>query len=217
MKRFLIPAIVFILYRLLRWSWRVEMVEPEEMKVALREKKAFIYAHWHGDELALLQMFSLRPIATIVSTSDDGEMMNKLVTWMGGKTSRGSSTRGGVGALKGLIRLVREGFNCSFAVDGPKGPLHKVKPGVFEISRMLGLPIYWSGVACDRAWVFPKSWNKTYLPKPFARVRIVWLGPLPAIPDDEDPRSEHLALDLESKLNAARQQVKSGFFADLKP
>lgn len=207
MKNRLLTVLVYIIYQSLRWTWRLEVIEPPELKQAMKDRKSFILSHWHGDELVLLQLIPSYRIATIVSTSKDGEMMNTLVGWMQGKTSRGSSTRGAVSALKGLIRLVREGYNCSFAVDGPKGPIYQVKPGVFEISRALDLPIYWSGVACDRAFHFPKSWNKTYLPKPFARIYVRWFGPMSPITKDQDPRSPELAQTLERALHAAKQQA----------
>lgn len=170
-------------------------------------------SHWHGDELALLSIVKRYRIATIASQSRDGELMATVLKWLGAKTSRGSSTRGGVQALKGLLRLVKEGGNCSFAVDGPKGPLHKVKPGVFELSRMIRAPIYAAGVATSNALYFPKSWNKTFLPKPFAKVIIYWVGPLPAVGRDIDPRNPDLALELEGLLHHARQQALK-FIAD---
>lgn len=207
MKSFAISVLVFIIYRLLRWTWKVEFHEPEALKTALKNRDPVIFCHWHGDELALLQLFAIYPIGTIVSTSKDGALMDRVVRWHGGRTARGSSTRGGVGALKGLVRIVRDGWNCSFAVDGPKGPLHKVKPGVFEISKMLKLPLYWAGVSCDRAWVFPKTWNQTYLPRPFAHVHIHWFGPMPAVSSEQDPRDQKLAETLEQSLHAAKQQA----------
>lgn len=206
-RKWFLPLLVFVIYRSLKLTWKITLIEPPEMKSALRERKPFILAHWHGDEIVLMQLLGRYRIATIVSTSKDGEMMNTLIHMFGAVSSRGSSTRGAVGALKGLIRLVRDGHNCSFAVDGPKGPIYKVKPGVFETSRMLDLPIYWAGVACDRAFEFPKSWNKTYLPKPFAKVRIEWHGPSPAITEAQDPRDPELATRLEVQLNAAKQQA----------
>ena len=183
------------------------------MKLNLKNKKPVVLAHWHGDELALVSIVKRYSIATIASQSKDGELMAKVLKWMGAKTSRGSSTRGGVQALKGLLRLLKDGGNCSFAVDGPKGPLHKVKPGVFELSRMIHGPIYAVGVYCDRALYFPKSWNKTFLPKPFARVIIYWVGPMEEIKKDVDPRNPDLALELEGLLNQARDQALK-FIAD---
>lgn len=207
MRSFLISALVYVIYQSLRWTWRQEIHEPEELQKFLVNGRPFILAHWHGDELVLMQLAGRYRIGTIVSTSKDGDLMNRIFNWFGGRTVRGSSTRGGVGALKGLLRLIRGGANCSFAVDGPKGPLHKVKPGIFEVSKLLELPIFWAGVSADRSFEFPRSWNKTYLPKPFARVSIRWHGPLVPPSPDQDPRDPALALDLETKLHAAKQQA----------
>ena len=183
-------------------TWRVSIHEPPEMLLALKNKEPIILAHWHGDEIPLLALMTRYRLATITSTSKDGEMMNTVVRLQGTKTSRGSSTRGGVTALKGLIRIVKdEGRNTSFAVDGPKGPRHKVKAGVFEFSRLLNSPIYAAGVHCDRAWVFHKAWNKSYFPKPFAKISFHWLGPVIQVSKEHDPRSEQLAELLADALH----------------
>lgn len=212
-RRYILPIIVFVFYRTLSWTWRVRVIEPDSLKNALTSKQGVVLAHWHGDELALLSVVKRYRIATIASQSKDGELMAKVLQWLGAKTSRGSSTRGGVQALKGLLRLVKDGGNCSFAVDGPKGPIYKVKPGVFELSRMIRGPVYAAGVATDRAIHFPKSWNKTYLPKPFAKVIIYWAGPMKPLEKDVDPRNPDLALELESLLQQARLQAVK-FIAD---
>lgn len=176
---------------------------------ALKNKKPFILAHWHGDEICVIWTIRRYRVAAITSTSKDGEMMNTVIRLLGAKTSRGSSTRGGVTALKGLIRLVtKEGYNGSFAVDGPKGPYHKIKPGIFELSRLLNAPVYYSGVSCDRAWYFPKAWNKTFFPKPFARLYLEWHGPFGPVSSDQDPRSEELALSLEDAMHKAEGMAR---------
>lgn len=182
------------------------------MKGRLKEKKPFLLAHWHGDEAILLPMIARYKLATITSTSKDGELMNTIVHKLGGVTSRGSSTRGGVGALKGLLRLIKnENYSSSFAVDGPKGPIYKVKPGIFEVSRLTTTPIFWAGVSADRYYSFPKAWNKAILPKPFAKIYIEWFGPMPPLTGDDDPKSQQLAQQLEEKLNAAKHQASKQF------
>lgn len=206
-RKYILPIIVFVFYRTLSATWRVRLIEPDSLIQSLDNKTPVVLSHFHGDELALISIVRRYRLATIASQSKDGELMSKVLIWMGAKTTRGSSTRGGVQALKGLLRLVKDGANCSFAVDGPKGPLHKVKPGVFELSRMVNAPIYAVGVACDRAIHFPRSWNKTFLPKPFAKVVIYWLGPLPAVAREVDPRNPDLALELEALLHRARQEA----------
>ncbi len=213
-RGFFLGFLIFIIYRTLSLTWKFQVSEPDELKNDLQQKTPFIMAHFHGDELALVALSKHYRIATMTSTSKDGEMMNTVLFLMGAKTSRGSSTRGGVSALKGLIQLSKNGSNSSFAVDGPKGPLHEVKPGLFELSRLMKSKIYSGGVACNQAWHFPKSWNQTYLPKPFATIQVVWLGPLEPVTKLADPRSPELAKALQNQLFAARQQAGKLFGQD---
>jgi len=203
----MLASLVWIIYRILWLTWKVEIIEPESLKSKLKNRDPVVFAHWHGDEIVLLQLAGRYRIATITSTSKDGEMMDRLFHFMGGATSRGSSTRGAVQALKGLLRLVKSGWNCSFAVDGPKGPIYKVKPGVFEVAKLMQIPIYTAGVACDRALHFPKSWNKTYLPKPFARIVITWTGQYHPPKKEDDPRDPNQLQMLESELHDAKRQA----------
>lgn len=208
-RSYFLGFIAWLLYRVLSLTWRVTLNEPEELKTFLKEKKSFILAHWHGDESVLFGLIPRYRLATITSQSDDGSMMTVMFHLQGGKTSRGSSTRGGVGALKGLLRLVKEGYNCSYAVDGPKGPIYKAKPGVFETSRLMGAPIFVAGVACDRKIIFERSWNKAYLPKPFSKIQVHWYGPLPSVGKDQDPRDINLAASLEKNLFVAARDARA--------
>jgi lysophospholipid acyltransferase (LPLAT)-like uncharacterized protein len=106
-----------------------------------------------------------------------------------------------VSALKGLVRLAKTGCCPVVTVDGPKGPFHKAKAGVFELSRLSGLPIIPVGVAASHKKVFEKSWNKAYLPLPFSRVTLVW-GDALSLETDFDPRSSDNAFALEKELDA---------------
>lgn len=208
--KYILGFIVWVFFKTLASTWRVTVTEPSSMQEFLRKKQPLIFAHWHGDEVALIYLVGRYRIATIASTSKDGEMMNTVLHLLGGVTSRGSSTRGAINALKGLIRIVRDQKrNSSFAVDGPKGPLHQVKPGVFELSRLMNSPIYVIGVACSKAWIFEKAWNKAYLPKPFARIHMEWVGPFGPIDKSQDPRSLELSTEVSNALhNAGQEAVK---------
>lgn len=197
--------IAWVFFRCLSSTWKITLVEPLTLQTRLKNKETTLFAHWHGDELVLLYLIKSYRIATLVSTSKDGQIMNSLLGWIGGTTTRGSSTRGGAEGLRKLIKIVRsQKKNSSFAVDGPKGPIYKVKPGIFEMARFLDSPIYPCGVSCDRAWRFNKSWNKTYLPKPFAKICIFWGEELRYDLKSLDPRSEELAKGLETALRYSK-------------
>lgn len=206
-RGFFFGFLIWMIYRIISCTWRVKIVEPESMSAEVSKKNGIILAHFHGDELFLISLVKKYRISTMTSTSKDGEIMNTALNLLGAKTSRGSATRGGVSALKGLLKLNKQGYNASFAVDGPKGPIHKAKPGVFEFSRLTKSNIYSCGVSVSNAWHFPRSWNKTYLPKPFSKIQVVWLGPVLAIDKSQDPRSEVLANTLENQLFDARSQA----------
>ena len=207
LRGLIVGTLVFIIYRLISWSWKIRIQEPERLLENIKNKKPYILAHFHGDEAALLFLTNKYGLSTMISTSKDGEMMTVIYKLLGGKTSRGSSTRGGVSALKGLIQLIKNGAGCNIAVDGPKGPIYKIKPGVFELSRLVNAEIFAGGAYCESSWKFPRSWNQAYFPKPFATVVIVWLGPFGPITKNDDPRAPELAKALQNQLFAARQQA----------
>lgn len=202
------PYAGFFLYRALQFTWKIEIHESEDLKNSLANQETRIYAHWHGDELGILYLLPMYRACAMISTSDDGEIMDRLVRLIGTETSRGSSTRGGVAALRGILRLVKAGYHPSVAVDGPKGPYHKVKPGVFEIAKLTNGRIFPLTVACSNAWVFEKAWNKTYLPKPFAHLAVVFGPALPEIERESDAHDAGLASRLEIALADAQQHAR---------
>lgn len=202
-RRIFLPWLVYLFYRLWSSTWRLECVETEAMKAAKARGDKLVFAHWHGDELKIVSLVTPYRIATMTSTSKDGALIDFTIRKLGGATSRGSSTRGGIGALKGLIRLMGQGYRASMAVDGPKGPLHKVKPGIFELSRLAKASIVPVGAATDRAILFKKSWNQAQLPKPFAKI-VVWFGiPMDPLSKEDSPKDETLARGLEVKIAEA--------------
>ena len=181
-KKFILSKLVWLIYRTLYATWRVQIIEPPELIELKNDNKSFILAHWHGDELAVLFLVKHFGLATMTSTSKDGELINHVIYKIGGKTSRGSSTRG----------------------DGPKGPIHKVKPGVFEISRLTGAPIFSIGACVKEKFVSQKSWNKGYIPKPFAKV-IVTFKPYQIISKDMNPKDEIYADELAKIISDTNQ------------
>jgi hypothetical protein len=65
--------------------------------------------------------------------------------------------------------------------DGPRGPLHKMEPGIAFLARETGLPILPVGFAASRAW-YMRSWDNYTVPKPRSRVvaaygEPVWVAP----------------------------------------
>ncbi len=178
MKVFFASYLLFFLYRFLQWTWKIEIRETPELKKLLEKDAIFVVAHWHGEELGILHLLKPYRVACMVSQSFDGELVARMIHHLGSKAVRGSSSRGAVQALKGILRLAKDGWRPSVAVDGPRGPRHEVKKGVVEIAKILKVPILPINMACSKSFIFQKSWNKSELPLPFSRIVVEWGAPI---------------------------------------
>ncbi len=206
MRKFILPVLIWALYSVWVRTWRIKIVESPGLKKAIQNKQPRVYAFWHGDELVMISLARFYSVATMTSTSKDGDLLDRVVRRLGVQTSRGSSTRGAVHALKGLIDLAKKGPTPVLAVDGPKGPYHVVKPGVFQLAKSLDAVIVPLGFQSSQTHIFKKSWNKARLPLPFSKVIVVWGEPI-AVSVQEDSRDENLAQNLAFRLAAAEQEA----------
>ncbi|MCB0408343.1 MAG: lysophospholipid acyltransferase family protein [Bdellovibrionales bacterium] len=188
-------------------TWRKQLLENEELQAAIAQGVPIIFAHWHGHELAITYLVRRYKLATMTSLSKDGQIIDYVIRRLGGATSKGSSSKGAVQALKGLIRLMKAGHPASMAVDGPRGPIYQVKPGVFELSRLSGALIFPVGVWVDNGFVFEKSWNKAVLPKPWSKVNVCFGPPIQTLDRDKNPKDLALALELKSGISDACHQA----------
>lgn len=168
------------LYSLYASTFRYELhfEDPADKKLFFADlenispdkSKNLIYACFHQDDLSCLPYFAKKNICILISQSKDGQMLASAVEHMGYQTVRGSSHRGGVAGLLAAMKKVRDGHKLTIAVDGPKGPIYKVKEGITAVSEKSGRPIV--PVRGYPVWkkVFEKSWNKATLPLPFTRI-----------------------------------------------
>jgi len=141
--------------------------------LATRDKNPghnLIYACFHQDDLSCLPYFSDKNICILISQSKDGQILASAVEYMGYQTVRGSSHRGGVAGLLAGMKKVREGHKMTIAVDGPRGPIYKVKEGITAVSEKSTRPIVPVRGFPQKKIVFEKSWNKATLPLPFTKV-----------------------------------------------
>jgi lysophospholipid acyltransferase (LPLAT)-like uncharacterized protein len=162
----LLLKLVFLIYPLTYRTRWVNVPSPLENQPA-------VYAHYHGHELVLIPAMRHQGLMTLSSLSRDGRRMARLLRFFGYTVIDGSSSRRGVQGLVELKRrLDKHPRPVSFAVDGPRGPLHEAKPGVIWLSQKTGLPLRLVSVHVTRAWVLRKSWNQALIPKPFSTVTL---------------------------------------------
>lgn len=140
-------------------------------------KTQYLFAFWHGKQL--LPVFELQnhdtQRAVLVSPSRDGDLLSIWLRNLGYEVIRGSSRKQNISALAGMIRKLKEGYSLGFGIDGPIGPIYKVKPGMTHMAQKFGIAIIPVGSAFSHRWVFEKAWDKYEVPKPFAKA-VFYLG-----------------------------------------
>jgi lysophospholipid acyltransferase (LPLAT)-like uncharacterized protein len=159
--------------RALAASWRIAVVHEERWRPLYQAKRAHVFLLWHEALLPLLWHHRHQGVAIVVSEARDGQYLTDLASSLGYRTVRGSSTRGGTRALLGAVRELRESRAVAFTPDGPRGPRRELKPGVVAAAQRGGAVIVPIHAEADRAWRL-HSWDRFMIPKPLARVRIIY-------------------------------------------
>jgi lysophospholipid acyltransferase (LPLAT)-like uncharacterized protein len=163
-------------------TWRVRIVDAGPVDRLRHDGQPVALLLWHGQLLPLLYVMRFQSIACLISTHKDGELIAQVARRLGCKLIRGSSSRGADRALLGLVRTLREGFTVAVTPDGPRGPYRSFAPGALVAAHRAQAPVVAFGVHASRAW-YMSSWDKFMIPKPFARVTIVFDAPM-LVPGD---------------------------------
>ena len=166
-----------------------------------------IYAFWHA-QLAMMPWVQLRPPSVVpISQSRDGEWTARLFSRLNAETVRGSTSRGGAAALRGLVRAAREGKDLAITPDGPKGPAEKVQPGAIWLARLSGRPLLPVAFA-SRPVFHVGSWDRMLVPIPFSR-GVFEYGELLWVARDADENAvDGARVELEGRINRVTDQAR---------
>lgn len=180
---------------------RCEKEGVEHFKDLQSQGTRVIFVFWHGCLLPLVHHHRNEGIVVLVSDHKDGEYITQVILRHGFGAARGSSTRGGVKGLKGILRAARTGKDLAFTPDGPKGPRHEFKWGALVAAQLSGLPLITIGVGADRAW-YLRSWDRCMIPKPFSHLRLKYGAPRWVPRDASEDDLKGIAGELEEELKA---------------
>jgi lysophospholipid acyltransferase (LPLAT)-like uncharacterized protein len=189
------------------------VVEGERTYLPFHEQgRPVVFVLWHGRLLPLAWLHRGQGVVGLVSRSEDGELITRILRRWGFGAVRGSSSRGGSAALRQLVGHLEAGRSLALTPDGPRGPRQQMKPGALLAACAAGAPLIPVAAGCDRAWWFG-TWDRFLVPKPFARIRVRY-GPALHVPAGLHGSSlaEHSAR-LQDALNGLTAAVDAGSVA----
>ncbi len=199
-----LAVVPWFLARLMRlWfaTCRVEVHNEEYLRSSYGSEKAVVASFWHYTIIYLFYFVRKYPATAMVSASEDGDYIAGLAGQLGFNVVRGSSNNRGVGALKKLMRAVRNGENSAIVADGSQGPVRIAQPGAVLLASRTGVPMLPMAWSASR-YMTIKSWDKTAVPMPFSRIDFYY-GELIFVPRKANgDEIERYRLQLEQSLNA---------------
>lgn len=166
MKSFLEYKLLPLLIKVLVSTLRVKITN----KNALSKKAVFIF--WHSQMLAGWSLFKNKKSCTLVSQSNDGEILSVLLKKWNYKVSRGSSSKGGKEALHELIDAANKGSSIIITPDGPRGPARQIKNGALIVAYECSMPIIPVKIIYSSKKILVKSWDRFEIPYPFSKCEV---------------------------------------------
>lgn len=208
LKFTVLPPLGALVIRGIKGTMRLEQRGHEPVDALYREGRSIILAFWHAQQLMIPFGYRGPGSHVLISQHGDGEIIARIIARFGHDAVRGSSTRGGAGALRALIKLGRSGKDVVVTPDGPKGPRHVAKLGVIQLAKATGLPIVPLGFGCSKKKLF-SSWDRFMVPYPFSRGLFLWGAPIWVSREADEAALEAARVELESALNRLTAEAES--------
>lgn len=159
-------------------SWRYHTSGDDAWRRLQLERVPLVFVLWHEVMLPLLWHHRHQGHSIVVSEARDGQYLADYACRLGFHPVRGSSTRGGIRALLGAVRVLEQGGSVAFTPDGPRGPRRVMKPGAVVAAQRGGAAIVPVHASARSAWRL-RSWDRFCVPKPFTRVDLRYSTPVP--------------------------------------
>jgi lysophospholipid acyltransferase (LPLAT)-like uncharacterized protein len=166
-----LPKIFYLLTKILFVTCKKQYIFPLK-----KTDSPFLVAFWH--EYILFSPIIFRKlmgkdeaISVIISEHFDGKVIAKTVSYFDIGYIAGSSTRGGIKALKESFKLLDNKECVAITPDGPKGPRHSVADGIVAIAQKKRVPIVAFSYSASSFWRL-KSWDRFLIPKPFSTIKL---------------------------------------------
>jgi lysophospholipid acyltransferase (LPLAT)-like uncharacterized protein len=199
----ILHAVIWILRRTMRVTYLGEGIMP----AFAARGEGFIGVFWHGRMLMLPLIYPGKRIHILISSHRDGEIIANVMKRVGFDLVRGSSSKGGMAALREMIALLKGGSDLGITPDGPKGPAEVVKGGVAQVALLSGKAVI--PISFASSWrIRFTSWDRFYLPLPFSQLVFVVGDPLYHAKGEE---LESFRLRIEAALQEVTEQADNYF------
>lgn len=176
------------------------------------ENHNYVFAVLHSQQCGLYSILNRENMFSMISRSTDGDLVALSGGRVGINSVRGSSKRGGATAALELIDKVKNGCSAALAIDGPRGPVGVVKPGVVQIAKNGGAPII------PMAWKTKSkcilklpTWDKLLIPLLFVKAVALYGEPIDVPSDATEEQMEEIRLKVENEIKRLNEELANNY------
>lgn len=160
-----------------------------------------ILCFWHGRLLMAPYTWQKpHPFKMLISAHRDGELIANTVANFDIGWVKGSSSKGGAGALRSMVKALRAGEWVGITPDGPRGPRMRVSDGIVSLAKLSGVPILPVTYGIERGRVLG-TWDRFLIALPFSKGVLIWGEPLSVPRDADEDELTRCRDELENRLN----------------
>jgi lysophospholipid acyltransferase (LPLAT)-like uncharacterized protein len=194
-------------------SQKIFKGDYKKAKEFIKHNKGILLCTWHGRILVspamiidLTKGLKEKKLGVLASKHKDGQLASKTIRFFNFKEIFGSSinkikgsssNKGGISAIRNLIKELRNGRSFCIAPDGPRGPARKVNGEIINIARLVKCPIFPVSLSCSRKWQL-NTWDNFQIFFPFSKIIIDFGSPI-SVYKDSDVKG--LKKKLENTIN----------------
>jgi lysophospholipid acyltransferase (LPLAT)-like uncharacterized protein len=140
-----------------------------------------VLASWHQQIPMVPVMRSRNPsrMLALIASSRAGKVIRMIAAWYGIGAVEGSSRKGGITAVRMLVKSARSGCSLYITPDGSSGPACVAKKGAAAVARLTHLPLIPCAAWPTRGKTLG-TWDRFRVPYPFTTIRVAYGEPMPA-------------------------------------
>jgi lysophospholipid acyltransferase (LPLAT)-like uncharacterized protein len=204
LRNFLVEWIGWLAIRFIGPTLRMKMKDESGVVRNPNHKTPVIFAFWHNRMFLMPFFYETyfpgRKAACLVSASQDGEMIARVLGRFGLLAVRGSSSRRGKEAYRELNEKLKAGLDLAITPDGPRGPCYQAHLGVVSLAAFGATPII--PVTCKIDWkISLPTWDRFMIPLPFSICSVHFGKPLIFEPSEKEELLKIGKAQLEDSLN----------------
>lgn len=173
----LVSGTIWTIGTALGLTWRFKFHIPPSVDPYSDFNGGVIYCFWHSQLLSLAYAFRNTGKTAVVSESHDGRRAAAVARHWNHDIIAGSSSHGGMAALRNCVKALKRGKSIVITPDGPRGPREVVKAGVAQIALISSSQVVAVTARPKRAWKL-RSWDRFVIPRPFTTIDVILSEPI---------------------------------------